>query len=593
MIKNQRPSESEKSDNLSVIKRILKYIFAYKWDLLLAAVLMLSANVVGLIAPELSGRAIAGITSKGNVDFQTVLKYTLLMLLCYALSSLLGFILSYVMINLSRKVVYKLRKEVFEHLVDLHIDYFDKNQTGDIISRLSYDIDTVNASLANDLLQICSGVIILVGSAVMMIRISPILILASAVTIPILVFFSIYRVKKVKPLFRRRSAALGELNGYVEEMLSGQKTTSAYCKEEIMIDRFDKHNDEATDAYYQADYQGSIIGPSVAFINNITLSLITALGAILHITRGLTVANLSTFILYSRKFSGPVNEAANIVSEIQSATSAARRIFYLLDQEPEDFETNKENVLTEIRGQIELKNVNFEYVENTPVLKNISAMIPSGSKTALVGPTGGGKSTFVSLLMRFYDPKSGEILIDGKKSSDYSLDSVRSCFSMVLQETWLFGGTIADNIRYGREDATFDEIVEAAKNAKIHDFITGLPNGYDTVIDENGVNISKGQKQLLTIARAMLSNARILILDEATSNVDSRTEINLQNAMDALTAGRTSIIVAHRLSTIKNADNILVIKNGELIEQGTHDELLEKGGFYSELYSSQFVSTED
>ena len=590
MIKNQRPGEKVKGENLAILKRILKYILAYKADLCLAALLMILSNVIGLIAPELSGRAIDGITSKGNVNFPVVLKYGLMMLGCYVLASILGFILSYVMINMSRKVVYRLRKEVFEHLVDLPIDYFDKNQTGDIISRLSYDIDTVNASLANDLLQICSGIIVFFGSIIMMIRISPILMSVFAITLPILIFFAIYRVKKVKPLFRKRSAALGELNGYVEEMLSGQKTTSAYCKEETMIERFDNHNDEATDAYYKADYQGSIMGPSVTFINNVSLSLITALGAILHITRGLSIANLSTFILYSRKMSGPVNETANIISEIQSATSAARRIFFLLDQKPEDFEANKDNPITGVKGNIEMRNVCFEYVENTPVLKDVSVRIPYAKKTAIVGPTGGGKSTFVSLLMRFYSPKTGQILIDGEDASAHSLDSVRACFSMVLQETWLFGGSIADNIRYGKPDATFEEVVEAAKNANIHDFITGLPDGYETIIDENGVNISKGQKQLLTIARAMLSDAPILILDEATSNDDSRTEIKLQEAMDSLTKGRTSIIVAHRLSTVRNADNILVINHGEIIEEGNHDQLLSKGGFYYDLYNSQFVS---
>ncbi|MGM9637814.1 MAG: ABC transporter ATP-binding protein [Eubacteriales bacterium] len=586
--KFKSPGEWSKS---SIILRVLAYLPRHKADLALAILLTISSNVLALVAPALSGKAIAAIVGPGQVDFPTVLKYAIWMVICYLASALLSFFLSAVMINLGQKVVYTMRKQVFEHLVDLPVGYFDKNQTGDLISRLSYDIDTINASLSNDLLQICSGVITVVGSAIMMVKIAPPLMLVFAVTVPILVLFTIYRVRKVKPLFRARSAKLGELNGYVEEMLSGQKTIRAYAQEKVMIEKFDVHNDDAIEAYFRADYQGSVVGPSVNFINNVSLSLISMFGALLFLFGRIEIDGLSTFILYSRKFSGPINETANIISEIQSATSAARRIFTLLDQKVEPKPKEDDRIVTGQSGRVELSDVSFSYTPDRPVLTHLSVTIPKGSKIAIVGPTGSGKTTVINLLMRFYDIDTGEIRIDGVNTSHATLDSVRSCFSMVLQETWLFEGTIAENIAYSNPDATREQIEAAAKAAKIHDYILSLPKGYDTVLDENGVNISKGQKQLLTIARAMLSPSPILILDEATSNVDSRTESLLQSAMDALSVERTSIIVAHRLSTIQNADCILVIKDGKLIESGKHEELLASGGFYASLYNSQFEVT--
>ncbi|MGM9681834.1 MAG: ABC transporter ATP-binding protein [Eubacteriales bacterium] len=586
--KAKNPGDLSKS---SIILRVLAYLPRHKVDLALAIVLTVLSNVLALVAPALSGKAIAAIVGPGQVDFTTVLKYAFWMLICYLASALLSFILSAVMINLGRKVVYTMRKQVFEHLVDLPVGYFDKNQTGDLISRLSYDIDTINASLSNDLLQICSGVITVVGSAIMMVKIAPPLMLVFAVTVPVLVLFTVYRVRKVKPLFRARSAKLGELNGYAEEMLSGQKTIRAYAQEKVMIGKFDTHNDDAIEAYYRADYQGSVVGPSVNFINNVSLSLISMFGAMLFLFGRISIDGLSTFILYSRKFSGPINETANIISEIQSATSAARRIFILLDQKVEPKPQKDDRIVTGESGRVELSHVSFSYTPDRPVLTDLSVTIPKGSKIAIVGPTGSGKTTVINLLMRFYDINTGEIRIDGENTAHATLDSVRSCFSMVLQETWLFEGTIAENIAYSNPDATREQIEEAAKAAKIHDYILSLPMGYDTVLDENGVNISKGQKQLLTIARAMLSPSPILILDEATSNVDSRTESLLQSAMDALSVERTSIIVAHRLSTVQNADCILVIKDGRLIESGKHEELLAKGGFYASLYNSQFEVT--
>lgn len=574
----------------AVIIRVLKYLLDYKGLLVIAAALTVLSNFLALVAPELSGRAIDAIVDVGNVNFNTVYLYAGLMIFFYAVSALLSYILAIVMINLSRKVVYKMRKQVFNHLSDLPVGYFDKNQTGDIISRLSYDVDTVNASLSNDLMQICAGVITVLGSMIMMLKIAPILTLIFVFTVPALIFFTKYRVKKVKPLFKARSAELGRLNGYAEEMLSGQKTIRAYGKEEQMIARFDKHNNDAIEAYYKADYHGSVVGPSVNFINNLSLSLISMFGALLYLTGRVSLGNLSSFILYSRKFSGPINETANIISEIQSATSAAERIFRLLDEKPEDLTNEGKTPIGDFKDEVKIDRVNFGYSPELQVLKDISVTIPASSTVALVGPTGSGKTTIINLLMRFYDPDSGEIRIDGKNTKNAPLTNVRSKFTMVLQDTWLFGGTIAENISYGCDrEVSREEIENVAKIVGMHSYIKSLPDGYDTVIDENGVNISKGQKQLLANARALLLSNPILILDEATSNVDSNTEKRLQESMKKIMEGKTCFVVAHRLSTVRSADVILVMQSGKIIESGSHDELMKiENGFYRSLYNSQF-----
>lgn len=591
--------EGAKMSKKSVILRILKYLLVYKKTLLFAAVIMIVSNILSLMGPELSGKAIDAIGDSGKPDLKSVLFYAGLMVLFYAISAGLSYLLSIIMVSLSKSVTYRMRKDVFEHLCDLPVGYFDKNQSGDLVSRLTYDIDTVNASLSNDLIHIISGVITVVVCAYQMFRIAPILMLIFVITIPALIFFSRYRVKKVRPLFSYRSRKYGELNGYAEEMLSGQKTIRAYSKEKVMIERFDKHNDEAVEAERNADYQACILGPSVNFINNITLSLIGMFGVLVFIVTKnseagamFTIGALSSFIQYARRFSGPINETANIVSDIQSAISAGSRIFRLLDEECEPKDCDATEVLSESgiaeNGDLEIDDVTFGYVEDRTVLHDISISAPRRKTVALVGATGCGKTSIINLLMRFYDPSTGEIRIDGVNTAKAPMSDVRKSFAMVLQDTWLFGGTVAENIAYGRDNVTFDEIVEAAKTAKVHDFIESLPDGYDTVIDENGSNISKGQKQLLTIARAILLDTPFLILDEATSNVDSHTESLLHTAMDAAMRDRTCIIVAHRLSTIRNADTIIVMDKGRIIEKGDHDELLALGGVYFALYNSQF-----
>lgn len=586
----------------AIIGRLLKYFLAYKWTVLLAVILMVASNLLALNGPRLSGFAI---NAAAEIDFggggavpSEVFVYCAEMVACYALSALLSYLLSYVMIRLSQKIVYTMRRQVFEHLLELPVGYFDRNQTGEIVSHLSYDIDTINASLSNDLLQMGASAITVIGSLIMMIEYSPLLVSVFVVTVPISIVFTKYKSQRVRPLFRKRSIKLGELNGYAEEMLSGQKTIKAYGRESVITGRFDDHNNDAVEAYYRADYQGSLIGPSVNFINNLSLALISMFGAMLfmagdinigmlHIA-ALTPGALSSFIQYSRRFSGPINEAANIISELQSACSAAERVFRVIDEKPETQDIPGAAVLSDVRGDVEMHGVRFGYDPERTVIHGLSLHAEPGGMVAIVGPTGAGKTTIINLLMRFYDPQDGTIKVDGNEIRQVTRDSLRLSYTMVLQDTWLFNGSVYENIAYGREGATLEEVKEAARAARIDRYIESLPQGYDTVISDDGVNISKGQKQLITIARAMLSDSSMLILDEATSNVDSRTEQQIQEAMYRLMQGRTCFVIAHRLSTVQNADVILVMRDGGIVEQGTHDELLASGGFYASLYNSQF-----
>ena len=492
------------------------------------------------------------------------------------------------MIRISQRITRQMRKDVYDKLMELPIAYFDRTQTGDILSRISYDIDTVNASLSSDLVQILTSVITVVGALVMMVRLSPVLVLVFCVTVPASVLLTRYMTRKVRPLFRRRSASLGELNGFVEEMVSGQRTLRAYRREAYVQRQFAEKNEDAVQSYYRAEYYGSMTGPCFNLINNISLSLISVMGALLYLAGGITLGNVSSFVLYSRKFSGPINEAANILSELQSACAAAERVFRLLDEAPEAADSPDALPLACGAGEVRITDLSFGYERDRVILENVSLVARPGSLVAIVGPTGAGKTTLINLLMRFYDPQAGSIEIDGQDTLRVTRSSLRGSFAMVLQDTWLFGGTIYENIAYGAGSATREQVVAAAKAAHIHGAIMQLPEGYDTVLREDGANISKGQKQLLTIARAMLQSAHMLILDEATSNVDTRTELHIQAAMRSLMRDKTCFVIAHRLSTITSADVILVVRDGNIVEQGSHAELMQKGGFYSELYRAQF-----
>ena len=582
------PIEKPK-DRKKVLLRLWSYIYAHKFMALAALALTVSSNLLALLGPWLSGRAIDAIgLEKGGVDFTSVFFFCGLMVLFYAISSGLSYLLSILMIQLSQKIVREMRQQVFDRLTLLPVKYFDQHQTGDIVSHLSYDIDTVNASLSNDLLQIAASAITVLGSLIMMIAISPMLVLVFAVTIPLSVLFTRYMTKKVRPLFHKRSVMLGELNGFVEEIISGQKTTKAYHQEATQTARFDKKNQAAVDAYYNADYYGAMTGPSVNFINNLSLAFISIFGAVLFLLQRISIGDLSSFVLYSRRFSGPINEMANIVSELQSACAAAERVFDLMDQPTEPADASGAVELSHTEGDVRMEEVRFGYDPEKTIIHGLNLHAAPGELTAIVGPTGAGKTTLINLLMRFYDPDQGRITLDGRDIQDITRKSLRLSYAMVLQDTWLFTGTIIENLAYGKKDARREDVEAAAKAARIHRYIMALPQGYDTILDENGINISQGQKQLLTIARAMLLDAKMLILDEATSNVDTRTEQQIQAAMRTLMKDKTCFVMAHRLSTIQNANNILVVRDGDIVEQGTHRQLMEKAGFYASLYNSQF-----
>ena len=593
--------KQSKEDRTRVLVRMSKYLLRYKKTVALALLLMLSSNLLALAGPTISGKAIDAIKpGQGAVAFDTVWLFVIILIVFYTASSVLSYLLSVLMIHLSQRIIYTMRREVFDHLTSLPVGYFDTHATGDIISHISYDIDTVNTSLSHDILQVLASIVTVVGALVMMLTISPPLVAVFAITIPASILFTRYKTRRIRPLYKVRSRKLGELNGYAEEMLSGQKSIRAYSRERVIVSRFDQRNDDAVEAYYRAEWQGAIIGPSVNFINNFSIALVTLLGGILYMLTETTpnlapvfvisLGGISAFVQYSRKFSGPINELANIVGDLQSATAAAERVFRLMDEAPEKEDAPNAVMLENVTGDVRFKDVTFGYTEEKTILHDLCVHAKPGTTVAIVGPTGAGKTTVINLLMRFYDVNSGSISVDGTDIREATRSSLRGAFTMVLQDTWLFYGTILDNITYGKENATREEAVAAAKAAHIHKYIESLPNGYDTLLTDDGVNISKGQRQLITIARAMLSDAPMLILDEATSNVDSRTEQRIQKAMKQLMQGRTCFVIAHRLSTIQGADVILVVKDGRVIESGNHEALMQKqNGFYASLYNSQFT----
>ena len=573
--------EKPRAGAKAILRRLWRYLYHYKWLLAAAVALSLTGNLLALAGPKLSGYAIDAIRpGPGRVDFTTVFHYAKRMLVFYFAAAALR-------VRLSRNVVYRMRKDIYDHLMRLPVRFFDTHAIGDVLSVLSYDVDTINASLSNDLVQMLTSVITVAGSFGMMLSISPQLILIFVVTIPISVMFTRHRSKRVRPLYRRRSAGLGALNGFAEEMTGGLKTIKAYGREEVFLSRFEEKNRLACDANYEADAFSSSTGPGVNFINNLSLALVSLFGALLYMAGGISLGSVSSFVLYSRKFSGPINEFANIISELQSALAAAERVFQLLDEAEEAPDAPGARELSGVRGAVALRGVRFGY-GGAPVLDGFTLAAQPGQVVAIVGSTGAGKTTVINLLMRFYDADSGSITVDGQEILSLTRASLRRAYSMVLQDTWLFSGTVYENLAYGKEGVS-----AAARAAKIDRFIEALPQGYDTVLRDGGNSISKGQRQLLTIARAMLLDAPMLILDEATSNVDTRTERRIQAAMLRLMEGRTCFVIAHRLSTIRNADVIAVLREGTVAECGTHDELMRRGGYYSELYRAQFDAAQD
>ena len=587
---NDRRAFAAKKVNVKyTLKRLLSYLKP-TMPLFIAVFLgNLLSVVTSLLGPYVCGLAVGEIRADGTTDFNAITYYCILLAAVYIASEVINYATTVGMAYVARKMTGAIRADLFKRLVNLPVGYFDTRQAGDVISVLSYDIDTVGASLANDVILVLKSAVLVVGSLAMMLVNAAPLVLVFAVTIPLSLILTRVLAKKVQPLYRRRSAELGALNGFAEEVLSGQKTTKAYNREAEILCRFEEKNQSANKAYTSAEYYGTISGPCVNLINNLSLTLISVLGALMFAFGwgGVGIRQISSFVLYSRKFSGPINEIANVIGEFQSSVAAAERVFKVLDEEEEQLRAEGAEELTDVRGEVELKNVSFGYVEGKPVLKNFSLKAESGDIIAIVGKTGAGKTTVINLLMRFYDADAGEILIDGRDIRTLTRSSLRGAYTMVLQDTWLFAGSVYENLAYGAENVTREQVEEVCKKARIHSFIARLPQGYDTYLADNAVNISKGQKQLLTIARAMLSPAPVLILDEATSNVDTRTERIIQAAMTELMRGKTCFVIAHRLSTIEHADKIIVMENGNAVEQGTHAQLMAKEGAYFRLYTSQ------
>lgn len=537
----------------------------------------------------LSGYAIEVIEKgNGNIDFSKIFYYAFLMIVFYFCSSILSYIISIIMVKTARNVVYSLRKDAFDTLLNLPLSYFDKNSIGDVLSKITYDIDTMGSTLSTDLINILTSIVTLVGSFFMMFTISKKLLLIFFITIPMSAISTKYITNKTRPLFRKRAKKIGDLNGFVEENISGLKIIKAYNKESKSIDEFRNINKNAVDAYYNAEYYGSMTVALISFINNISLAFISTIGSILYLKNEMSLGQISSFVLYSRKFSGPIREISNLISDMQSSFAASERVFRFIDEKREEDDKVDAVKLEKVHGKIDMQNVTFSYDLNEKVLENLNINAKPNTVVAIVGPTGCGKTTIINLIMKFYNRDNGQILVDDKNIDDITKKSMRQAYAMVLQDTWLFEGSIYENIAYGNENATLEDVKRVAKLAQIDDFIEKLPNGYNTIISGNGDNISKGQKQLINIARAMLIDAKMLILDEATSNIDSKTEIQIQNALLEIMKGKTCFIIAHRLSTIKNADQILVLNNGKIVEQGKHEELLEEDGFYANLFKSQF-----
>ncbi len=584
----QKPKDAK-----GTLKRLLGYVKTYRLIVLVLLILAIFSNFGNLMGPRFAGSAIGVIEEginkgKGMVDMDKVIHFTILMLSVYVGSNILNFIVSISMTRVGRSIGKNMRKDVFDKLMCLPVGFFDRNQAGDIISRVSYDIDVVTTCLSTDVIQILTSSVTVAGCFIMMIIISPPLVLFMIFTIPVSVLFTRFMSKRTRPLYSKRSANYGIMNGFAEEMFTGQKTILAYAQEGTFSERFSEINKNAAEAYRDADSLGMTMGPTIGMISNFGLAAIGMGGALLYLYGIVGLEQISSFILYSRKFSGPINEISNIINEIFSALAASERVFNLLDQPEEVKDIYNAVTLADCDGHVESKDVTFGYIPEKTILRNINFIAKPGSTVAIVGPTGAGKTTIINLLMRFYDVNSGSLQVDGLDNREYTMESLRKNFAMVLQDSWLFEGTVYANIAYGNENASKEEVIKAAKAARIHNYIMQLPNGYETIISEDGGNISKGQKQLLTIARAMLYDTNMLILDEATSNVDTNTERHVQHAIRELMKGKTSFVIAHRLSTVQNADSILVIDHGEIVEQGTHEELMILKGFYYSLYASQF-----
>ncbi|OZV11758.1 multidrug ABC transporter ATP-binding protein [Tissierella sp. P1] len=587
-------------DFKGTFSKLLNYLRPYKLKLIIVMIFAIGSTAFSIVGPKILGKATTkifeGLVSKisgtmgGGIDFQYILNIILLLIGLYVISALFSFIQGLIVTGVAQKVSYNLRKEISEKVNRLPLKYFDGVSHGDVLSRVTNDVDTVSQSLNQSMSNIITSATTLVGILIMMLSISWQMTIAAVLILPISMILVMTVVKKSQKYFRAQQKSLGQVNGHIEEVYGGHNIMKAFNAEDEVIEEFSKINGELYNSAWKAQFLSGMMMPIMTFIGNIGYVAVSILGGWYAIRKTIEVGDILSFIQYIRSFTQPIAQVAQISNVLQSTVAAAERVFEFLGEDEEIKESEVPVKLEEVEGSVTFENVKFGYNEDKIIINNFSADIKPGQKVAIVGPTGAGKTTIVKLLMRFYDLNEGRILIDGYDINDFTREDLRDNFGMVLQDTWLFSGSIMDNIRYGRLDATDDEVIKASKSAYAHRFIQTLPDGYNMVINEEANNISQGQKQLLTIGRAILSDPKILILDEATSSVDTRTEVLIQKAMENLMKGRTSFIIAHRLSTIRDADLILVMKDGDIVEQGSHEELLQKNGFYAELYNSQFAA---
>ena len=583
-------------DFKGTIKKLLSYMGNFKAGVIVVMLFAVGSTVFNILGPKILGKAttalseglMAKITGTGGIDFDKIGKILLLTLGLYGISAVFNFVQGYIMTGITQKICYRLRKEISEKINKMPMKYFETRTYGEVLSRITNDVDTLGQSLNQSVTQLITSATTLIGVFVMMLSISPILTLIAVAILPITGILVAFVVKRSQKYFIKQQEYLGKINGQIEEVYGGHVVIKAFNKEDAVIDEFNKTNEVLFESAWKSQFMSGMMHPVMMFVGNLGYVAVALVGALLAIRDAITIGDIQAFIQYVKNFTQPIQQVAQISNMLQSMAAAAERVFEFLSEEEEVQIAENPVRLDEIKGAVKFQNVRFGYNENQIVIKNFSADVKPGQKIAIVGPTGAGKTTMVKLLMRFYDVNDGAILLDGENIKNFNRMELRDAFGMVLQDTWLFKGTIMENIRYGRLDATDEEVIAAAKAAHAHHFIMNLPGGYQMELNEDASNVSQGQKQLLTIARAILADNKVLILDEATSSVDTRTEVMIQKAMDNLMEGRTSFIIAHRLSTIRDADLIFVMKDGDIIEQGNHEALLKKKGFYAELYNAQF-----
>lgn len=594
------PGEKAK-DFKGTMKKLVAYLGKFLPGIVLVLLCAAASTIFSIFGPKILGQAttrlfegvLAMLTGSGGIDFPAIARILLLLAGLYAVSALLTYVQAWVMAKVATSLSYNMRRDLSEKIDHMPLAYFDRVQSGEVLSRITNDVDTVTQTLNQSLSQIVTNVTMMVGVLCMMLSISPVMTGVALCILPVSALIVVGVVKRSQPYFQRQQDFLGHVNGHVEEMYGGHTIVTAFNGQEDSIRRFEKLNTQLYGAAWKSQFLGGVMQPLMNMAGNLGYVGICVLGGFLSLRGSITVGDIQAFIQYVRNFTQPINQIANISNVLQQTAAAAERVFAFLEEEEEPADPPSPLSPELVQGEVDFAHVHFGYVPEKTIIHDFCAIVPPGTKVAIVGPTGAGKTTMVKLLMRFYDVTGGAILLDKYNVRQFARNDLRDMFGMVLQDTWLYNDTILENIRYGRLDATDDEVIAAAKAAQVDHFVRTLPQGYQTVLNEEASNISQGQKQLLTIARTIVSNPKILILDEATSSVDTRTELAIQKAMDALTAGRTSFIIAHRLSTIKNADMILVMRDGDIVETGTHQELLEQGGFYAELYNSQFASAEE